>query len=961
MNEQSASDTVWSLAAIPTGFVEALSEAVIGVSGDGSICLWNPAAVALLGYSQSDALSMKISNIVPALCEEIPREFCRADGKNAESIKIETEIIHKDGRIVRSALKVLRDHQGFDEGFVMLARPISRRKQIEQDRERLIHCARLVGKHFLDEAVEVLAEALAVRWVMLCEIDTEHPGAVRTVAFWSDGKLQPSLGFELSELTAFLAQPGETRFFRDRVQERFPGDAILKMYPVESFLRVPLLNQNGQLLGFLAAFHDQQIEEAMRPDITLELFAGRAAAEIERINSSTSAERLGRIVEDAASETFVFDSKTLKFILVNRGARENLGYSMDELRNLTPLDIKPDIPPKAFMDLIKPLKSGEKQVQTFETIHRRKDGSDYDVLVKLQLLRDESRPVFYAAIEDVTERNSRMRDLQMVTSRLDTILNNTTMSVFMMNANQECIYMNGAAESLTGFTFEETQGRTLHDVIHHHYEDGRPFPIEECEIDRALPDHSQVQGEGKFIHKDGHFYPVAFTASPIQDANGNAIGTVIEARNIEEEIRARESIENFNAELSNRVESALKERDEAEAQLRHAQKMEAVGKLTGGVAHDFNNLLQVIGGSLDLLRRDLVNNPRGLQRLDLAAAGVERGAKLAQQLLAFSRKQPLAPKVCDLGRLIRNLGDMLQRTLGEHIRLTTLAEEGSCNSFIDAAQMENAILNLAINARDAMDDNGALNIEVSRQSVDQNFARQHVDMTPGEYVLVSVSDTGCGMSDEIRDRIFEPFFTTKEIGKGTGLGLSMVYGLVKQSGGQIVVSSEIGKGTTISIYLPYSAKQELVSAPRTSQVTGGSETILVVEDDHDVRSTVVALLHDLGYRVLAAGDGAAGLAIIESGAKIDLLFSDVIMPGEIQSHQLASRAKQLIPGLPALYTSGYTENSIVHAGKLDEGVELISKPYSHEALARRLRECFDQSNFEREKAESVDADLNRST
>jgi PAS domain S-box-containing protein len=376
------------------------------------------------------------------------------------------------------------------------------------------------------------------------------------------------------------------------------------------------------------------------------------------------------------------------------------------------------------------------------------------------------------------------------------------MAVFLMDHRQQCVYMNPAAERLTGYTFEETKGRPLHDVIHHTYPDGRPFPLHECAIDRAFPEEHQVQGEETFIHKDGSFYPVGFTASPILDANGVAIGTVIEARDITAEIEARAALENFNAALQKRVDETVAEREVIEGQLRQAQKMEAVGKLTGGIAHDFNNLLQVIGGNLQLLTQDVAGNIRAEQRVQNAIAGVSRGAKLAAQLLAFGRRQPLAPKVINLGRLVRGMDDLLRRALGEGVEIETIIAGGLWNALVDETQVENAILNLAINARDAMNGQGKLTIEAGNAYLDDRYTRQYSDVEPGQYVVIAVTDSGSGMSQDIIDQVFEPFFTTKPPGQGTGLGLSMVYGLVKQPHGHIKVYSELGEGTTFRIYLP---------------------------------------------------------------------------------------------------------------------------------------------------------------
>ena len=377
---------------------------------------------------------------------------------------------------------------------------------------------------------------------------------------------------------------------------------------------------------------------------------------------------------------------------------------------------------------------------------------------------------------------------------------------------------------------------------------------------------------------------------------------------------------------------------QTEAALQQAQKMETIGKLTGGVAHDFNNLLQVISGNLQLMAAEVSNIPSVRRRVDNALASVERGAKLASSLLSFARKQPLEPKVIKVGRLLTGIEDMLRRSLGEEVEMETVVSGGLWSTSVDIAQLENAILNLAINARDAMDGRGKLTIEVNNALLDSAYCATHPDVIPGQYVAIAVTDTGSGIAPEVIAQAFEPFFSTKAEGKGTGLGLSMVYGLVKQSGGHIKIYSEIGEGTTIKLYLPRSRDAEDRYEPlETQPVVGGSETVLVVEDDDAVRATAVDILTTLGYRVLKASDAGAALTVIDSGVHVDLLFTDVVMPGSLRSPELARKAKERLPALAVLFTSGYTENAIVHGGRLDPGVELIGKPYTKESLARKIR------------------------
>ena len=381
---------------------------------------------------------------------------------------------------------------------------------------------------------------------------------------------------------------------------------------------------------------------------------------------------------------------------------------------------------------------------------------------------------------------------------------------------------------------------------------------------------------------------------------------------------------------------------EAEALLHQAQKMEAVGQLTGGVAHDFNNLLTVVIGNLDLATERVDGTMRPV--LESALQAAERGASLVHRLLAFSRRQALNPQEIDVNALVSGAEELLRRTLGDDIEIEMKPRSGLWPAFADKSQVENALLNLAINARDAMPAGGKLTIETANVHLDEDYAARNLEVVSGDYVLMAVSDTGVGMSQETLERAFEPFFTTKETGKGTGLGLSMIYGFAKQSRGHVKIYSEVGHGTTVRVYLPrqvHEAARATLDAGAALQIPRGGETILVVEDDADVRAFVERQLQDLGYVVLTAPDGPAARKILETDLPIDLLFTDVVMPGGITGRKLAEEAKLHRPGLRTLFTSGYTENSIIHQGRLDPGVHLLSKPYKRQDLALKLREVLE--------------------
>jgi len=392
-------------------------------------------------------------------------------------------------------------------------------------------------------------------------------------------------------------------------------------------------------------------------------------------------------------------------------------------------------------------------------------------------------------------------------------------------------------------------------------------------------------------------------------------------------------------------------RVQAESLARHAQKMEVLGQMTGGVAHDFNNLLQVVSTNLELISKHPAARDGGdgwlHARLDAARAGAARGARLTRHLLAFARRQPLAPEPLDPARVLMGIEDMLRRTLGEAVAMELVVGGGLWAVRADPNQLENALLNLVVNARDAMagpggETQGRLTIEVANASLDEEYAARAAEVTPGQYVMFAVTDTGCGMAPEQLRRATEPFYTTKGEGKGTGLGLSMVFGFAKQSDGHFQLYSELGHGTTARLYIPRTAAAVRAPSPEPVAVASGQgELVLLVEDDPGVRQVAGDVLASLGYAVLAAEDAEAAMRMLDGGARPDVLFTDVVMPGPLSSRGLAEQAQRMMPGLAVLFTSGYTQNSIVHNGELDPGINLLSKPWRTEDLARHLRTALD--------------------
>jgi signal transduction histidine kinase/CheY-like chemotaxis protein len=436
-------------------------------------------------------------------------------------------------------------------------------------------------------------------------------------------------------------------------------------------------------------------------------------------------------------------------------------------------------------------------------------------------------------------------------------------------------------------------------------------------------------------------WDVQVTAIP--GAHGRPEKLLAVSRDVTEQKRIEGELRELNDTLERRIEERTRELRASEDQLRQSQKLDAIGQLTGGVAHDFNNLLTGISGSLEILQTRLARGQfTDVDRFISAAQGAsKRAAALTHRLLAFSRRQTLDPKPTNANRLIEGMEDLVRRTVGPSIVVETALAEDLWITLCDASQLESSVLNLCINARDAMPDGGKLTIETANTSLDGRAAREN-DMVAGQYVMVCVTDTGIGMAPEVIERAFDPFYTTKPMGQGTGLGLSMTYGFAKQSGGQVRIYSEVGKGTTMRIFLPQHAGEEdaeslpaqATEAPRAQ----AGETVLIVDDDEAVRMLVTEVLQELGYGAIEAPDGTSGLNVLQSNARIDLLITDVGLPGGMNGRQIADAARVRRPGLKVLFITGYAENAVVRNGYLEAGMQIMIKPFTMEALATRIQD-----------------------
>ncbi len=526
-----------------------------------------------------------------------------------------------------------------------------------------------------------------------------------------------------------------------------------------------------------------------------------------------------------------------------------------------------------------------------------------------------------ASLEDQVMQRTKERNL------LATVFESTDAFIHVLDLDYRWLALNpaGAVEFARVFGPAPRVGDRMLDLLEH-------LPAER-EAVQAVWSRALAGEEFTDIHAFGeaervrNTYEMKFNS--LHDDNGRRIGAYQVVTNINERVEA---------------ERRLAETQDA---LRQAQKMEAVGQLTGGIAHDFNNMLAVVSGSLELLdRRISPDDPRAKRNIAAALEASRRAGKLTQRLLAFARQQPLRPETLDPNRLVAGMSDLFHHSLGGDVRLETVLGAGIWRVHIDQNQLENVLLNLAVNARDAMPGGGHLTIETQNTYVDQRYAGTEPGITPGQYVLIAVTDTGTGMPAEVIAKAFDPFFTTKEVGKGTGLGLSQVYGFVKQSGGHVRIYSEVGQGTTIKLYLPRQPGDDTqAEAPQTEDALPGGEgreIILVVDDEAIVRQFSVDALTDLGYRVLEAGSARDALDVLQRHPEIDLVFTDIVMP-EMNGRVLADEVKAFRPGLPIIYTTGYSRNAVVHNGVLDSGVDLIGKPFTLEELASCVREVLDRS------------------
>jgi PAS domain S-box-containing protein len=611
----------------------------------------------------------------------------------------------------------------------------------------------------------------------------------------------------------------------------------------------------------------------------------------------------------------------------NSGARRLKGYETQEIigqpfsRFFTPEDRANGLPQRA---LATAALEGKFEAEGWRL---RKDGSRFWALAVIDAMKDENGKLigFVKITRDLTERQLAQQRLLEGERRYRRLIEAVTdYAIFQLDVEGKVATWNPGAERIKGYQANEIIGEHF---SRFYTPEDRAAGLPQRALQTAAKE-GRYEAEGRRCRKDGTQFYASVVIDPIRDGNGKLGGYAKVTRDITERIEAQNALR------------------ETLAQLAVSQKMEAVGQLSGGIAHDFNNLMMIVLGNLETVHRHIKDSANtSLHRAaNNATRGAQRAAALTSRLLAFSRRQALAPKPVDVNKFLNGAVEFLQRSLGEKIDIEAVGAAGLWQVEVDPNHLETALVNLAINARDAMPNGGKLTLEAANVFLDEEYARANPETSPGQFVAICVSDTGTGMSPEVIGRAFEPFFTTKEVGQGTGLGLSQVYGFVKQSGGHIKIYSEQGQGTTIKIYLHRLAKRiaepEMDTAETGAEAEKG-ETILVVEDDTDLRAYITEVLRELEYRVLGAADPQAALIILKQDRRLDLLLTDIVMPGK-NGRELAIAARALRPDLPVLFMTGYSRNAVVHQGRLDEGVDFLQKPVSQADLARRVREILDR-------------------
>ncbi len=720
-----------------------------------------------------------------------------------------------------------------------------------------------------------------------------------------------------------MYQTGE-RFVAYRIPITLDGPGAASGERFLDFIYEPITDDAGHITGIFVEGHD--------------------ATEAHRAQASLreSEERARRIVEGVKDHSIFTVDANGTIVDWTPGAEAVFGWSSDEARGQSAEILYTSADRKAGVPAREMALARAEGCANEERWHIRRDGTRFFAKGSVRPLHDADGSIagFIKIARDETERRATEATLRETEQRYRLAAKATNDAIWDWDLATHRVEWNEAVMVLFGYAQDQVE-------LTGDWWIGNIHPDDRARIDEDI--HAVIDGAGdhwtaeyRFRRSDGTFADVFDRGHVFRDDEGRAMRMIGAMLDLTDRKRAENELRELNETLETRVSERTADLMAAQEALRQAQKMEAVGQLTGGLAHDFNNLLTGISGSLEMMQiRIAQGRTADVERYVGAAQGAaRRAAALTHRLLAFSRRQTLAPMPTNVNQLVTGMEDLIRRTVGPAVQLETVSSAGLWPSLIDPSQLENAILNLCINARDAMPDGGKITVETCNRWMDDRTAEQR-GLDPGQYISLCVSDTGSGMSPDVIAKAFDPFFTTKPIGEGTGLGLSMIYGFAKQSGGSVAIYSEVGDGTMVCVYLPrhmgdaeaVDVESDTQSVPRAE----AGETVLVVDDEPTVRMLVAEVLTDLGYTAIEAVDGAAGLKIINSDLRIDLLVTDVGLPGGLNGRQVADAARSVRPDLKVLFITGYAENAVLSHGHLAPGMHVLTKPFGMDVLATRIR------------------------
>jgi PAS domain S-box-containing protein len=930
--DQSASE----LAAI----VESTDDAIISKTLDGFVTSWNHAAERLHGWTAEEAIGRHISFIVPPdKVGELDRMMDRL--RRGERIEhFETGRLRKDGTRIGVSITIssIRDRHGRLTGISKISRDISGQQRLQRDLRNQVRQQEVVAElgrsallggdltRLLEEATRTVAETLGTEFCKVLELLPDGQSLLlRTGVGWKAelfGRATVPAGTDSHAGYALLA--GEPVVVDDyRAESRFKVMPLLHEMGIVSGVSV-IIRGRELSFGILEVHTVRQRSFSLDELNFLRSVANVLAAAVESRHAQDalglSEDRLRCLVQSDLLGIIGWDTGG-GITQANDAFLRLFGYSRDDLlagrvrwTDMTPPEYRPQ-----DERAIEEMRVGGRHIP-YEKEYLRKDGRRVPILISAAMMSGATDQGV-AFVLDISDRKHAAVERDRLLARLRMQIDRMPLGYLLFDANFRLIDWNATSERIFGYRKDEVLGM------------GPPYP-------KIVPPSAWPQGEeilrrlrtgdmsahmvNHNLTKDGRTITCQWYNTPLTDHDGDFTGLLALAEDITQRVQLEE-------------------------QFRQAQKMEAFGQLAGGVAHDFNNLLCIINGYSELLLQGLSpgDKTRGLLT-EILSAG-ERSASLTRQLLAFSRKQIVAPKILDVNAIVTEAEKMLRRLIGEDVLLATSLADGLGTVQADEGQLHQVLLNLAVNARDAMPQGGRLTIETRNVELDEEYRRTHSEVSPGPYVLLTVSDTGCGMTAAVKARLFEPFFTTKEVGKGTGLGLAVIHGVVKQAGGHVEVSSDPGVGTTFKVYLPRADRptRSAMSMPAVDVLPRGTETVLMVEDDEGVRLLTRHMLKGFGYTVLEAASGPDALRIAGKHAgPLHLLITDVVMPG-MSGRQVAEEMASLYPEARVLFVSGYTADAVVRHGILEDKVHFLPKPFSPSALARKIREVLDSPGPDR--------------